>query len=117
MRIETSFTSRDSSRHFVFQQHLVEAMNSPRIFEKFPRWRHVVRSLFKQSALWHWLIAILLLHPLNVSAECEKFFIDVLVASVDVIEAVDLGGSLCRESGEYECSGGSEVRCHDGGGG
>ena len=35
------------------------------------------------------------LDPFEVGTEHEEFFIDVFVAAVDVIEAVDGGGALC----------------------
>jgi len=54
---------------------------------------------------------------LDFRAEGEEFFVDVFVAAVDVVEAVDFGGSLGGEGGDDQCGRSAEVGGHDGGGG
>jgi hypothetical protein len=53
---------------------------------------------------------------LHVGAELDEFLVDVFVAAVDVVEAVDLGGAAGGEGGEHEGGGGAQVAGHDRGG-
>ena len=49
----------------------------------------------------------------DLCAEAGEFFVDVFVASVDVVEAVDFGFALCAEACEDEGGAGAEVAGHD----
>ena len=46
-------------------------------------------------------------------SEEEELFVDHFVATIDVVEAVDLGGAFGGESSENKSGGGSEVGGHD----
>ena len=59
------------------------------------------------------LLELAVLHSLDIGTEHEKFLVDVLVATVDVIEAADLSGTLGGERSKNESGGGAEVRGHD----
>ena len=48
-------------------------------------------------------------HSLDIGSEHEEFFVDVLVATVDVIEPGNFCGTLGGEGGEDEGGGGAEV--------
>ena len=56
------------------------------------------------------------LDAFDVGTESVEFFVDGFVATVDVVYAVDFGGSLGDEAGEDEGGAGAEVTSHDGSG-
>lgn len=49
----------------------------------------------------------------DLGTEAGEFFVDVFVASVDVVEAVDFGFAFCAEACEDEGGAGAEVAGHD----
>src|ERR1019366_9518752 len=55
-------------------------------------------------------------HAADFGAHSFQFFFDVLVAAVQVIDAVDDGLAVRDQGGEHERGGGAQVRGEDGGG-
>jgi hypothetical protein len=49
------------------------------------------------------------LHTFDVGPELGQFFIDVLVAAVDVVDAIDFGRPFGAQSGEDEGGGGAQI--------
>ena len=52
-------------------------------------------------------------HALDFGSELEELFVDHFVSTVNMVEAIDLGGAFCSESGKDEGGGGPEVGSHD----
>ena len=50
----------------------------------------------------------------DVGTEVDEFVVDVLVATVDVIDSGNLGVAFCGEAGQKQRCRGAEVTCHDG---
>ena len=55
---------------------------------------------------------ILLLHALNVGVELEKFFINMLVAAINVIEAGNGGGAFGGETCKHQSRRGAQIARH-----
>jgi hypothetical protein len=68
---------------------------------------HEDRPSRRRSSLTAGTAVLPIFHALDIGTEHEEFFINVFVTAVDVIEAADLGGAFCRESGEHERGGGA----------
>ena len=54
--------------------------------------------------------------PANIGAELAELLLDVFVAAVDVIDAIDNGLTLRHQAGEHQAGGSTQVGCHQRGG-
>ena len=55
-------------------------------------------------------------HAADLGADAAELFFEVLVAAVEVVDAVEDGFAVGDQRGEDQRGGGAEVRAHDGGG-
>ena len=55
----------------------------------------------------------LFLDALDVRAELAQFFVEMLVAAIDVIDAADLGDAVGFQSREDQRGGGAQIARHD----
>src|ERR1035441_6065736 len=70
----------------------------------------------KQSCRIELLLAEDVAHASDLGAYGAEFFFEVLVAAVEVVDAVEDGLAVGDQGGEHERCGGAQVRAHDCGG-